>query len=101
MANPQGNDGDKPLISARHGPLIAGVASIITTVVIWGVTEVIDINARIDKLETLVGAQIDSDGRPIPSETAIRTEAELRVLEQRVDRLFIGLDRIQDVLFKK
>ena len=90
--------GNDPLIPAKYAPLIAALFSILTTVVIWSLSQVINLNQRIDILEAKTDSLIDSDGQPVPSKTAIRSEVRLDSLDKGVDEIFRNMDRIWDVL---
>ena len=85
---------EKPLIPSRYAPLIAAGVSVLTTVTIWSMGQVVSLNARLDRLEAFTESLLDEEGSPTPSQTAIRSEVRLNSVDETLAALRVEMDRM-------
>ena len=75
---------DEALISRKWAGPIAGAIGVFVTVATWIGSQVVDFDARLDRIESDLNHLIDKEGNSRPSNAAVKAMEDLRALEATV-----------------
>ena len=78
---------DAALISRKCAGPIAGAIGVFMTVATWIGSQVVDFDARLDRIESDLNHLIDKEGNSRPSNAAVKAMEDLRALEATVEAM--------------
>ena len=80
------NDNDF-LIGRRWAGPLAALFGVLMTVATWIGSQVVDFDARLDRVESELNHLIDKEGNSRPSNAAVKAMEDLRALEATVEAM--------------